>query len=81
MEKVICNKCSRFCGLIKDDGTGPHMDDCDHKECPMIERLARFAPCKVKGYDIGTDSGPLDADSGGYQSIAIRAMEDSSTDR
>lgn len=76
--KVVCNVCRHFCGLITDDGKGPIFDDCPAaaEKCPMYAVLRDYQPKRVRLGLAGGRSGPIDEDSGGYQSIARRAMED-----
>ena len=81
MTKVTCPKCGKFCGFIQDDGTGPWADDCLDKQtaqgaCPMLPMFAENAPHKIKGYDLGSNTGPVDEDAGSYRSNAVRALED-----
>ena len=82
MEKVFCPRCKAFIGFAREDGSGPYLDDCASTvkirgTCPMVSQLAANVPRRAKGYDIGTNSGPMDYDSGGYGPIAIRELEDS----
>lgn len=76
--KIYCRECGAFCG-IKTQESGPYLDEC-HKRgvssCDAVDALSDNAPLKLAGYDIGRNTGPVDADSGGYQSVALRALED-----
>jgi hypothetical protein len=76
--KAYCRECKLFLGLMKEDGTGPYLDGCMVRriDCTTVAFLSKFEPAKARGYDIGTNTGPVDSDAGSYQSIAMRALED-----
>ena len=86
--RITCKECRHFIGVITPDGKGPIMDECYGSgpgalvaqikpgKCRMLDSMQQFQPPRSKKYRIGTTGGKLDSDSGGYQSIAIRAMED-----
>jgi hypothetical protein len=77
--RITCKQCKRFVGVIRSDGSGPYLDECQNSPvicCPMMEWLKQFAPRRLRGYDLGWTASRFDSDAGGYQSIAIRALED-----
>jgi hypothetical protein len=77
--RIRCKSCKRFVGVIRPDGTGPYLDECldvSIARCAMLSWTQQFAPKRMRGYDLGSTPSRLDNDAGGYQSIAIRAMED-----
>ena len=78
MIKFTCEKCHRFCGLIKDDGTGPILDNCQEDafmdKCPALEQLRDYQPKRIPLGLAGGRGGGLDEPSG-YQANAIRQLE------
>lgn len=47
VERVTCQQCNHFLGVITTDGLGPIMDECcgDEKDkCPMFAKLGRYQP-------------------------------------
>jgi hypothetical protein len=91
VERVTCPECRRFFGVITSDGQGPIFDGCarspiagpvDPSEptakafvCPMVAKLEKYQYTRLLS-GLGTNTGPTDTDSGGYQSIALRALEE-----
>lgn len=79
--KLSCKDCGHFLGIVSTDGKVPILDECQKdgggSGCRMMASLAKYQPKRRPlGCGKTRGCGHLDSDSGGYQSIAIRAMED-----
>lgn len=51
-DKVRCDLCGHFIGVITSDGKGPLLDECagdslDRKLCTMVQDMEQFQPLRI----------------------------------
>lgn len=80
MIKLTCEKCGKFAGFLREDGTGPLHEECLKKQpdvaCPIVEECRKFlAPCRPTSPGNPNPGGKDLNDWGSYYDYAMNSMD------